>query len=97
MAGQVGGAGFDIPLLSGGKSAGADVASTVGEAAKFTETKGAVSNEGGTELSGHLGDASVNSMFNNVGDPDAKVIGHNEISEKDCPCFDVQKWKEDNL
>lgn len=29
--------------------------------------------------------------------PDAKVIGHNEISEKDCPCFDVQKWKEDNL
>ena len=29
--------------------------------------------------------------------PEAKVIGHNEISEKDCPCFDVQKWKEDNL
>ena len=29
--------------------------------------------------------------------PDAKVIGHNEISEKDCPCFDVQKWKKDNL
>mgnify|MGYP003138665795 FL=1 len=29
--------------------------------------------------------------------PDAKVIGHNEISEKDCPCFNVQKWKEDNL
>ena len=29
--------------------------------------------------------------------PDAKVIGHNEISEKDCPCFDVQTWKEDNL
>ena len=29
--------------------------------------------------------------------PDAKVIGHNEISKKDCPCFNVQKWKEDNL
>tara|TARA_B100001250_G_scaffold88319_2_gene73104 strand:+ start:4125 stop:4538 length:414 start_codon:yes stop_codon:yes gene_type:complete len=22
----------------------------------------------------------------------AKIIGHNEISEKDCPAFDVQKW-----
>ena len=29
--------------------------------------------------------------------PDAKIIGHNEISEKECPSFDVQKWKEDNL
>jgi N-acetyl-anhydromuramyl-L-alanine amidase AmpD len=29
--------------------------------------------------------------------PSAKVIGHNEISEKECPSFDVQKWKEDNL
>ena len=29
--------------------------------------------------------------------PDAEVIGHNEISEKECPSFDVQKWKEDNL
>ena len=29
--------------------------------------------------------------------PDADVIGHNEISEKKCPSFDVQKWKEDNL
>ena len=29
--------------------------------------------------------------------PDAKVIGHNEISKKDCPCFDVQTWKKDNL
>lgn len=26
--------------------------------------------------------------------PNAKVIGHNEISEKECPSFDVQKWKE---
>ena len=29
--------------------------------------------------------------------PDADVIGHIEISEKECPSFDVQKWKEDNL
>jgi N-acetyl-anhydromuramyl-L-alanine amidase AmpD len=29
--------------------------------------------------------------------PEAKVIGHNEISEKECPSFDVQKWKGDNL
>ena len=29
--------------------------------------------------------------------PSAKVIRHNEISEKECPSFDVQKWKGDNL
>ena len=29
--------------------------------------------------------------------PEANVIGHNEISEKKCPSFDVQKWKEENL
>jgi len=29
--------------------------------------------------------------------PETNVIGHNEISEKECPSFDVQKWKEDNL
>ena len=29
--------------------------------------------------------------------PDADVIGHNEISEKECPSFNVKKWKEDNL
>jgi len=29
--------------------------------------------------------------------PGADVIGHNEISEKECPSFNVQKWKEDNL
>jgi N-acetyl-anhydromuramyl-L-alanine amidase AmpD len=29
--------------------------------------------------------------------PDADVIGHNEISEKECPSFDVQEWKKDNL
>ena len=23
---------------------------------------------------------------------EAKVIGHNEVSKKDCPCFDVQAW-----
>ena len=29
--------------------------------------------------------------------PEANVIGHNEISEIECPSFDVQKWKEENL
>ena len=29
--------------------------------------------------------------------PDAKIIGHNEISKKECPSFDVQQWKADNL
>mgnify|MGYP001198217604 FL=1 len=29
--------------------------------------------------------------------PDADVIGHNEISKKECPSFDVQEWKKDNL
>lgn len=24
--------------------------------------------------------------------PDAKVIGHNQVSEKTCPNFDVEKW-----
>ena len=29
--------------------------------------------------------------------PEANVIGHNEISEKECPSFDVQQWKKENL
>ena len=24
--------------------------------------------------------------------PSAKVIGHNDLSTKECPCFDVKKW-----
>ena len=28
---------------------------------------------------------------------EADVIGHNEISEKECPSFDVQQWKKENL
>lgn len=27
--------------------------------------------------------------------PDIKVIGHNEVSEKECPGFDVQKFLQD--
>jgi N-acetylmuramoyl-L-alanine amidase len=29
--------------------------------------------------------------------PEANVIGHNEISDKKCPSFDVQQWKKENL
>ena len=29
--------------------------------------------------------------------PEADVIGHNEISEKECPSFDVQQWMKENL
>ena len=55
----------------------------------LNDTAGAVSNEGGTELSGHLGDASVNSMFNNVGDPDAKVIGKIEADNDRVVFFSI--------
>ena len=24
--------------------------------------------------------------------PKVRIVGHNELSAKDCPCFDVQKW-----
>ncbi len=24
--------------------------------------------------------------------PHVKIVGHNELSDKDCPCFDVQDW-----
>jgi len=29
--------------------------------------------------------------------PDTNIIGHNEISAKECPSFDVQQWKKDNM
>lgn len=29
--------------------------------------------------------------------PDAKVVGHNEFSPKECPSFDVQKYMKENF
>lgn len=28
--------------------------------------------------------------------PGVEIVGHNELSKKDCPCFDVQKWRDEN-
>jgi hypothetical protein len=55
----------------------------------LNDTAGAVSNEGGTELSGHLGDSTVNTMFSYVGDPDAKVIGKVEVDNDRVVLFSI--------
>ena len=45
----------------------------------LNKTDGALSNEGGTELSGYLGDRYIDSKFLAVGDWNAKVIGKIEV------------------
>tara|TARA_R110000765_G_scaffold327719_1_gene418793 strand:- start:1632 stop:7790 length:6159 start_codon:yes stop_codon:yes gene_type:complete len=45
----------------------------------LNETDGAVSNEGGTELSGYLGDKTVDVLYNGVGDWTLKVVGKIEV------------------
>ena len=29
--------------------------------------------------------------------PDADVIGHNDVSKKDCPCFNVKEWRKNEV
>lgn len=34
----------------------------------------------------------VNMLCNTYNLPESAVMGHNEVSKKDCPCFDVREW-----
>tara|TARA_B000000565_G_C23756041_1_gene366516 strand:+ start:532 stop:960 length:429 start_codon:yes stop_codon:yes gene_type:complete len=29
--------------------------------------------------------------------PDVEVIGHNDVSKKDCPCFNVKEWRNNEV
>ena len=60
----------------------------------FNDTDGAVSNEGGTDFSGHLGDISYNPLFSNVGDWNAQVVGKIEVSDDKVIFFIVNQTEE---
>ena len=64
--------------------------------ALFNETDGAVSNEGGNELAGHLGDPRVDSnLYAQVGDFNGKVIGKIEVDDDKIILFSIDE-KEQN-
>ena len=29
--------------------------------------------------------------------PDVEIIGHNDVSKKDCPCFNVKEWRKNEV
>jgi len=47
----------------------------------FNETDGAVSNEGGNQLAGYLGDKNENSLYQRVGNFNAKAVGKVEVDD----------------
>ena len=61
----------------------------------LNETDGAVSNEGGNELSGHLGDVTLDPIYTRVGDFKAKVVGKIEVDDDKVVLFIVDE-KEQN-
>tara|TARA_R100000951_G_scaffold12825_3_gene10256 strand:- start:2525 stop:8788 length:6264 start_codon:yes stop_codon:yes gene_type:complete len=61
----------------------------------LNQTDGAVSNEGGNELSGHLGDITLDPIYTRVGDFKAKVVGKIEVDDDKVVLFIVDE-KEQN-
>ena len=55
----------------------------------LNDTAGAVSNEGGNELSGYLGDPVVDSFYRTIGDPDAKLVGKVQVDNDKVVLFSI--------
>ena len=55
----------------------------------LNDTAGAVSNEGGNELSGYLGDPLVDSFYRIIGDPDAKLVGKVQVDNDKVVLFSI--------
>ena len=63
----------------------------------LNETDGAVSNEGGTDLAGYIGDKKVNPLYVSVGDWAAKVIGKIEVDNDKIVLFSVDEEEQNNV